>query len=352
MVMKNKNAALKGILFRYLVIFIGFLLVALFTITDKYISHHPALIIFYIIPVSLVTWFSGPIAGMIIALCSVIVWFPKNIGTVKDFYAHPIFFYINMTLRGSILFIVVYVLKRLKNALARERELNDLKSTFVAMASHELKSPLSIIKESYKLILDGLTGDVKPEQRELLEDGERNVERLIRLISNLLDVSKINRGKMAIIRTKVDIASLISETLKNYKGALSKKQLILKTDIQNGIDNVWGDKDKLMQVIMNLLNNAIRYSLPGGNIVIKLARVENEIRFEISDSGPGIAKEDIDKLFNEYVRLTAERKEGTGLGLYISKKIIELHKGKIWVESELGRGSTFIFTIPRDYMRA
>jgi len=111
---------------------------------------------------------------------------------------------------------------------------------------------------------------------------------------------------------------------------------------------LWGDKDKLEQVIVNLLSNAIKYSPSGGNIAIKLTGTEDEIRFEIFNAGSDITKKDIDKLFNKYERITAEKQEGTGLGLYISKSIIGLHKGKIWVESELGKGSRFIFTLPRN----
>ncbi len=345
--MGDKNIAIRNRLFRYLIVFAGFLLVMLLTITDKYISHHPALVIFYIIPVSLVTWFSGPITGTFIALCSVIFWFSKNTTVIKDLYAYPVFFYINITLRGSFLFIIVYVLQRLKTALARERELNELKSIFVATASHELKSPLAIIKESYAIILDGLAGNITPEQRKLLEDGKRNVERLIRLVTNLLDVSKIETGKMTVLNEKVDISQLTDKILKEYAVVLSKKRLALKTEIQKDVGSILGDTDKLTQVITNLLSNAVKYSPVGGDISIKLTGTEKEIRFEISDSGPGISKDDIGKLFNEYERLTAEKQEGTGLGLYISKNIIELHKGKIWVESEPGKGSSFIFILPR-----
>ena len=332
------------------IIILAFLLVILLAITDTYVSHHPALIIFYIIPVSLVTWFAGAMAGVFIALCSVIAWLSHhNIPYIRSLYIHPVFFYINMTARGSFLFIVVYVLQRLKTAMAHEKELNELKSTFVANVSHEFKNPLGIVKESYKLILDGLTGEIKPEQREVLEVGKKTVERLIRLVTDLLDVSKIEAGKMAMRKEKIEIAPLINGILKDYERAISKKQLFLKTDIQKDIGFILVDKDKLEQVIINLLSNAIKYTPSGGSIVIKLTGTESEIQFEISDTGPGIAKKDIHKLFSKYERIIVEKKEGTGLGLSIAKSIIELHKGKIWVESKLGKGSKFIFTLPRDF---
>ena len=112
---------------------------------------------------------------------------------------------------------------------------------------------------------------------------------------------------------------------------------------------LWADKDKVTQVIVNILSNAIKYTPSGGTIAIKLLGTDNEMRFEISDTGPGIAREDIDKLFNKFERIFAEKHEGTGLGLSIAKDIVKLHKGKIWVESEIDKGSRFIFTFPRDF---
>ena len=276
-----------------------------------------------------------------------VAWFTNDVAAIKSLYTYTMFFYLNMVVRGSFLFIVVYVLQRLKTAMRHEKELNDLKSAFVADASHELKSPLSIIREIHNLILDGLVGDVEPKQRELLERGKKSVERLIRLITNLLDVSKIEAGKMAVLMAKVDVASLVIGILKDYGMVISKKQLVLKTDIQKDVGFLWGDKDKLEQVITNLLSNAIKYSPSSGDIAIKVTGTDSEIRFEVSDTGPGIAKSDVDKLFNKYERIVAEKQEGTGLGLSIAKSIIELHNGRLWVESAIGKGSKFIFTLPR-----
>jgi len=345
--MKN-NKALKNELFKYFIFFMGFLFTALLAGASRYISHHPSLILFYVIPVSLVTWFSGATAGLFIALCGVAFWVSRDLTITKSLYAEPIFFYINMMLRSSFLFIVVYFIQRLKTAMAYERELNELKSVFVANVSHELKNPLSVIKESYNIMLEGLAGDLKSEQREVLESGKRNVERIIRLITNLLDISKIEAGKMVLLRGKIDAAPFISRILKDYENEVSKKHLVLKADIQDNIGFLWGDKDKLEQVIVNLLSNAIKYSTSGGDIAIKFTGTENDIRFEISDTGPGIAKKDIDRIFGRYERAAIKKREGLGLGLSISKSIIELHRGKIWVESELGKGSRFIFTLPRD----
>lgn len=219
---------------------------------------------------------------------------------------------------------------------------------FIAYVSHELKNPLAIIRDSLSMIVEGLFGQINREQQMLLETAQRNIDRLIRLTTDLLDMAKIKAGKMELKREEIAISLLIDEIITDYNREISKKKLTIKKEIPENIGLLWADKDKMTEVIVNLLNNAIKYTQPGGNITIKLFNTGNEIGFEISDTGEGIAKSDIVKLFNKFERIHAEKKEGTGLGLAITKDIVELHKGKIWVESELGRGSKFILLLPNE----
>jgi len=265
--------------------------------------------------------------------------------TAKSLYVYPIFFYINMTARASFLFIVVYVLQRLKTALKHEEELNRLKSAFVANVSHEIKNPLAVIKEALSLILEDVGGIVSAEQKGIINTAKRNIERLIRLVTDLLDVSKIEAGKMELKRDKVDMASLVNEILKYHEVEIDRKGLVLKKEIQQDIGLVWADRDKLAEVIINLLGNAIKYT-SSGSITVLLTGTAQEVRFEIIDTGPGVPQKDLERIFDKYVRITTEKREGTGLGLSIVKDIIELHKGKIWAESTVGEGSKFIFTLP------
>ena len=227
------------------------------------------------------------------------------------------------------------------------KELNERKTAFVANVSHELKNPLVIIKESLSNILDGISGTINPKQREVLEIGKKSVERLIRLVVDLLDLSKIEAGKMSLKLEQVDLKQVVSEVLKMYEREISKKELALKREAQGNVGLIWADRDKLTEVTINLLNNAIKYTLRG-TITIKLAGDETKVRFEISDTGPGIPVEYQQKIFDKFERITAEKQEGTGLGLPVVRDIVELHKGKIWVESKAGSGSKFIFTLPRD----
>jgi signal transduction histidine kinase len=227
------------------------------------------------------------------------------------------------------------------------QELAKRKSSFVANVAHELKNPLSIIRESMSLILDEFGGKISGKQREILEIGKRSTNRLIRLVSNLLDLSQIAAGKMKLKEEEIHLDILVEEVLKIYEREISKKKLVLKKEIPLNIGSIIGDRDKLTEVLINLLNNAIKYTPEGGNIVVKMNEIEREIRFEIADTGPGISEDHIDEVFDKFFRITSEQQEGTGLGLPIAKNIVELHKGKLWVESEVGKGSKFVFTLPR-----
>jgi PAS domain S-box-containing protein len=242
-------------------------------------------------------------------------------------------------------------ISKIKKAEELLKEMDRRKSAFVANVSHEFKNPLAIIRESLIQVLQRLAGEINVKQERLLENAKNNIERLIRLVTDLLDISKIEAGKIELRREMVKIGSLVEEIIEDNNIWISKKQLTVKKDIPQNIGLLWADKDKLTEVIINLLGNAIKYTFFGGNITIKLKGTKNEIRFEISDSGPGIAKKDFDKLFDKFERLTVERQEGTGLGLSIAKDIIELHRGKIWMESELGKGSKFVFTLPRSWKK-
>ncbi len=236
----------------------------------------------------------------------------------------------------------------LKEANKKLQELDQRKSDFVDNVSHEFRNPLSIIKESLGLILDRIVGDINPKQEDLILTARSNINRLIRLVADLLDIAKIESGKMSLVREQVDIIKLVKEIVSGYALEIAKKQLIYKEDIQPDVGFIWADRDKLTEVVINLLNNAIKYTSCGGAITLKLSGTNEQVRFEVSDTGSGIPKEYVDKIFDKFERIASERQEGTGLGLPIAKGIVELHGGKIWVESQPGQGSSFIVVLPRD----
>ena len=238
--------------------------------------------------------------------------------------------------------------KELETKNKELQRLNEMKSNFVSQVSHEFKNPLHIIRESFNIVLDGTMGAIRPKQAKFLESGKRNAERLIRLVTNLLDISSIEAGKIKMGREEVDLESLCIETVETYQSQFDRKGIILKTDIAKDTGIIWGDTDRLSQVVINLLTNAMKYTPAKGSVTLRLMGDEKEMRLEIIDTGPGIPEEYTKKIFDKFERITVEKEEGTGLGLPIAQDIVMLHHGQIWIESEEGKGSKFIVILPRD----
>ncbi len=241
--------------------------------------------------------------------------------------------------------------EKLHEANRQLREMDARKSDFVANVAHEFKNPLFIMQETTSMALSDPSMALESKPRHLIEMTNRNAGRLLRLVIDLLDLSKIEAGKMELNAEEVDLAALADEVMSMFQGEIAKKHLALTREIPPGIGMVWADKDKLIEVFVNLIGNAVKYTRHGAWISLTMYGTADEVRVEIVDTGEGIAKDDLEKIFNKFERVTAESQEGTGLGLPIAKDIIELHKGTIGVASEIGRGSTFFFVLPRDFRR-
>ena len=219
-----------------------------------------------------------------------------------------------------------------------------IKSDFTNMVSHELRTPLSVLKESLALILDGLVGKVNPEQKEMLEVAKKNVDRLSRLINEILSFQKLESGKMIFAKEENDINELLKEAGNTILPALQKKGLELIFTLDDQLPKLLFDRDKISEVLLNLLDNAVKFT-EKGKITILSDRKNHSIHVAIQDTGIGIKKEHIEELFQEYKQLK-RIPGGTGLGLVICKKIIDAHRGKIWVESVFGEGTTVHFCLP------
>ena len=223
-----------------------------------------------------------------------------------------------------------------------------IKSDFVSMASHELRTPLAAIKEGIGIVLEGKTGPVTAQQIEFLGMAKRNVDRLARLINDILDLQKLEQGKMIIKIRDNDINETISEVCEVMTPVAKEKKLKIIKSLSADIPKIGFDKDKMIQVLMNLISNAVKFTIKGA-ITISTIRDNNVVQISVADTGVGIKEADIQYLFQKFSQLEVglERKPGgTGLGLIISKEIIEKHKGRIWVETKFGEGTTFFFTIP------
>jgi signal transduction histidine kinase len=239
-----------------------------------------------------------------------------------------------------------------KNELEQEtKELEKvlkIKSDFISTVSHELRTPLAAIKESISIVLDGVTGSITEGQMEFLNMAKRNVDRLARLINDILDFQKLESGKMIFNMRKNNINEIVREIGNTMAPLAGQKNLDFMLDLEENLPELTCDKDKVIQVLANLINNALRFT-DKGSITIKTESKGNGAYISVTDSGVGIKEEDIPKLFREFEQLEkgGERKTGgTGLGLAISKRMIEGHDGRIWVVSEYGKGSTFTFFLP------
>lgn len=241
----------------------------------------------------------------------------------------------------------------LEEANKHLQEIDKLKSQFLATMSHELRTPLNSIIGYTQLILDGVDGPLSPEQKEDLERIERNAKHLLQLINDILDLSKIEAGKMELNITKVDLLEVFEQSISIIKPLISGKPIEIEKRYESQSCFVLADKQRLEQILINLLSNSAKFT-ERGKIIIGFRKIFDMLKkpwveIFVSDTGIGISKENIDKIFKAFKQLeeTSTRKHGgTGLGLSITKKLVEMHGGAIWVESTPGEGTTMTFTIP------
>jgi PAS domain S-box-containing protein len=218
------------------------------------------------------------------------------------------------------------------------------KTEFTGMVSHELRTPLAAIKEGVSVVLDKILGNINEEQQKYLSIAKKNVDRLDRLINGVLDLQVLESGKMEFKMEEHDINKIVREIRREMLPLVKKKNLRFTCQLDRNLPRTQFDRDKIIQVLTNLVNNALKFTEKGG-ITLTTRKRNNLIQVTVKDTGPGIKEEDMAKIFQQYTQL--QRKVGgTGLGLSICRQIIEAHKGKIWVESEFGKGTTFYFTIP------
>jgi PAS domain S-box-containing protein len=228
---------------------------------------------------------------------------------------------------------------------------NQLKSQFLANMSHELRTPLNAIMGFAEAIRDGVAGDPSPEQREFSEDIYQAGRQLLGMINDILDLAKVEAGAMELMLEPCDLAALVDEVVRVARGLARRKGVELRTDIEPRPLELTVDPLKLKQILYNLLSNAIKFTDTGGVACVE-TRVEKETAvIRVSDTGIGIAPEDLVTLFEEFRQVDSSltrKHEGTGLGLALTKRLVELHGGEISVESELGKGTTFTVTLLRD----
>jgi signal transduction histidine kinase len=238
--------------------------------------------------------------------------------------------------------------RELNEANAKLRELAEMKEEFLALTTHDLRSPLTVISGVISFFTSGRLGELSPEQKNMVAMMERNAQSLIELVNDLLDASKLESGTMRLDIASIELRGLIDEVRENMQPLAREKGLKLEVTLPADLPPVEADRTKLRRILVNLLSNAVKFTSKGGLVHIGAEQEGERVRVAVSDTGVGIASEDVLRLFDKYeqARSRATRGEkGTGLGLYITKQLVDLHGGEIKVESQLGEGSTFSFTL-------
>jgi len=233
--------------------------------------------------------------------------------------------------------------------ITREVLADKMKSEFVATASHELRTPLTSMRGYADMLLMGTCGPLTETQRDFVKIIKNNVQRLMALINELLDISRAEAGEVRLRRELVDMGEMLIDVSRDLYSQFQERKIVLALDVQENLPAVQVDRQRIRQVVTNLLGNACKYTPMGGQVWVGLHNGNGELRVDVRDTGVGIAREDQKHIFTPFYRADNPLRDevgGTGLGLSITRKLVELHGGRIWFESVEGKGSVFSFTIP------
>ncbi|HET6602211.1 MAG TPA: HAMP domain-containing sensor histidine kinase [Gaiella sp.] len=222
------------------------------------------------------------------------------------------------------------------------------KSEFLANMSHELRTPLNAIIGFSQVLRDGLFGEVNAKQEEYLEDILTSGNHLLALINDVLDLSKVEAGQVQLELAPFSLEDALERGVSMVREQATRNGVQVTLHANGGLDVVTGDERRVRQVIFNLLSNAVKFTSEGGSVDVTATQGKGEVRVSVADTGPGIADDDLGRIFEEFQQTEAgaRQHEGTGLGLALSRRFVEMHGGRIWCDSEVGKGSTFVFTLP------
>jgi len=223
------------------------------------------------------------------------------------------------------------------------------KSEFLANMSHELRTPLNAIIGFSDVLRQGMVGDLSPKQTEYMDDVLVSARHLLSLINDILDLSKVEAGRMELERSTFSLREAIDSGVMMVRERAGRGGVAVGASVASDVDEIEADQRKVKQVLFNLLTNAVKFTPSGGHVDVAASRVDGEVRISVRDSGIGIAPEDQERVFEEFQQVSAAKRvsaEGTGLGLALARRFVELHGGRMWLESAPGAGSTFTFSIP------
>ena len=237
------------------------------------------------------------------------------------------------------------IIRQLVEANAKLKHLNHQQAAFVGNVAHEFRSPLAVFKGALDNLADGLHGPLIPDQAEPIAMCQKEVDRLKRLVTDLLDLTRIGAGRLPMLQQEVNLQEILQAVGAMFQVLVKERGLGLMMDLPEAPVVVVGDRDRLQQVFINLVGNAAKFTKTG-EIQMRLRKDSDAAQIEVEDTGPGIPEADLERVFDKFEQVGASTEEGSGLGLPIARDIVELHHGRLWAESEPGKGSRFIVRLP------
>lgn len=337
------------------------LLVVFIALCDGFVGGEITFSLFYIIPVAVAAWYVGRWASYGISTASAISWMVNDAWLSGIDYSAEWIPYWNGGARLAIFLIIGTLLSRWKSAMISQRlvfaELDRVRlekivvqDQILSHVSHELRNPLAAASQFIGIVLDGLTGELRAQQKEYLEIAHRNVKQMGRMIGDLLEATRSESGKLPLSISRFGVEVLLRDIVASAQPSTAVAGLSIDLEVESSLPDVTADPARVRQVVSNLVENAIKFTAAGGRVVVRATPHDSEfLRISVEDTGRGIPHQEHERIFSRLYQSDPENsrnKHGLGIGLFLCREIVGRQGGRIWVDSEIGRGSTFHFTLP------